>query len=218
MAVPPPLRPVGERGVLVELPGNATVRKLATVARHRLAGLEDVVAGHETVLLVWEPGRRPPGDLGLRLAELLGSAPTGTAAGVVEIPVSYDGPDLAAVAEGCGLSAEEVVRRHLAPTYEVGFIGFAPGFAYLLGGDPAVRPPRRDVPRERVPARALALAGEYCAVYPSASPGGWNLIGTAHVDPFDLAREPQALLQTGTRVRFVEADAAGSRDPSVGAP
>lgn len=204
MAVPPPLRPVGERGVLVELPGNATVRKLVGVARDRIAGLEDVVAGHETVLLVWEPGRKPPGDLGTRLAELLGSASTVRAADLIELPVAYDGPDLAAVADHCGWSTEEVVRRHLAATYEVGFIGFAPGFAYLLGGDPALRPPRRDVPRERVPARSLALAGEYCAVYPAASPGGWNLIGTAQVDPFDLHREPQALLQTGARVRFVE--------------
>lgn len=204
MAVPPPLRPVGERGVLVELPGNATVRKLATVARDRIAGLEEVVAGHETVLLVWEPGRKPPGDLGTRLAELLGSAATAHATEVVEIAVTYDGPDLAVVAGHCGLSPEEVVRRHLASTYEVGFVGFAPGFAYLLGGDPALRAPRRASPRERVPARSLALAGEYCAVYPAASPGGWNLIGTAHVDPFDLHRDPQALLQTGTRVRFVE--------------
>lgn len=204
MAVPPPLRPVGERGVLVELPGNATVRKLTAVVRDRIAGLEEVVAGHETVLLVWEPGRRPPGDLGSRLADVLGSASATRTADVVEIPVSYDGPDLATVAERCAMSPDEVVRRHLASTYEVGFVGFAPGFAYLLGGDPELRPPRRDSPRERVPARSLALAGEYCAVYPAASPGGWNLIGTAHVDPFDLAREPKALLGTGDRVRFVE--------------
>lgn len=205
MAVPPVMRPAGERAVLVELPGNATVRKLATAVRSRIAGLEDVVAGHETVLLVWEPGRRPPGDLGMRLAELLGSAGAASTAGVVEIPVTYDGPDLASVAERCGMAPDEVVRRHLASTFEVGFVGFSPGFAYLLGGDPEVRPPRRDSPRERVPARSLALAGEYCAVYPAASPGGWNLIGRAHVDPFDLERDPQALLTTGARVRFVEA-------------
>lgn len=205
MAVPPALRPVGERAVLVELPGNATVRKLVAVARDRIAGLEEVVAGHETVLLVWEPGRRPPGDLGQRLADVLSAARVDRAGDIVEIPVTYDGPDLQAVADACRCTPDEVVRRHLAATYEVGFIGFAPGFAYLLGGDPALRPPRRDSPRERVPPRALALAGEYSAVYPAASPGGWNLIGTAHVTPFDLDRTPQALLQTGARVRFVEA-------------
>ena len=199
------LRLVGERAVLVELAGNATVRKLARAARSELAGLEDVVAGHETVLLVWEPGRRPPADLTVRLADLLGRAAREAAPAVVELPVVYDGPDLAAVAHACELSPEEVVRRHAAATYEVGFLGFAPGFAYLLGGDPVLRPPRRDSPRERVPARALAIAGEYSAIYPSASPGGWNLIGTAQLDPFDLERTPPALLQTGGRVRLVQA-------------
>ncbi|MBJ7471245.1 MAG: allophanate hydrolase subunit 1, partial [Solirubrobacteraceae bacterium] len=160
--------------------------------------------GHETVLLVWEEGRTPPADLRLRLQELLGTGATPGRTAVIEVPVSYDGPDLQAVATACGMSPEEVVRRHGSATYEVGFIGFAPGFAYLLGGDPALRPPRLASPRERVPAGSLAIAGEYCAVYPASSPGGWNLIGTAHVQAFDAAREPQALLQTGAQVRFVE--------------
>lgn len=198
------VRAVGERGVLVELPGNATARKLAALARDRLGGLEDVVAGHDTVLLVWEEGRVPPNDLRLRLGELLGTGAAPERSAVIEVPVSYDGPDLQAVATACSLSPEEVVRRHLAAAYEVGFIGFAPGFAYLLGGDPLLRPPRLASPRERVPAGALAIAGEYSAVYPAASPGGWNLIGTADVQAFDVAREPQALLRTGAQVRFVE--------------
>ena len=201
----PVLRPAGERGVLVELLGNASVRKLATLARDRLAGLEEVVAGHETVLLIWEEGRRPPRDLAVRLAELLGSPSNASESGTVEIPVTYDGPDLQAVAAACAVSPEEVVRRHQAASYEVGFIGFAPGFAYLLGGDPALRPPRLASPRLRVPAGSLAIAGEYTAVYPADSPGGWNLIGTAHVVAFDLAREPKALLRTGAHVRLVEA-------------
>lgn len=205
MAVPPVLRPAGERGVLVELAGNASVRKLAGVARTGIAGLEEVVAGHETVLLVWEEGRRPPKDLGLRLAELLGSAAVAVVRETIELPVTYDGPDLAAVARTCGFSPEEVVRRHQACTYEVGFIGFAPGFAYLLGGDPALRPPRLASPRPRVPAGSLAVAGEYTAVYPADSPGGWNLIGRASVPLFDLHREPAALLRTGARVRLVDA-------------
>ncbi len=204
MGRPPVLRPAGERGVLVELLGNASVRKLVVVARERLAGLEDVVAGHETVLLTWEEGRRPPHDLAARLGQILGSASTVAETATVEVPVTYDGPDVHAVAEVCAMSPEEVVRRHQAATYEVGFIGFAPGFAYLLGGDPALRPPRLASPRQQVPAGSLAIAGEYSAVYPADSPGGWNLIGRAHIQAFDLSREPQALLQTGARVRLVE--------------
>lgn len=201
----PVLRAAGERGVLVELLGNASVRKLVAVARDRLAGLEEVVAGHETVLLVWEEGRRPPRDLSVRLAEMLGGAGGTVAAASIQIPVTYDGPDLHAVATACDMSPEAVVRRHQAAVYEVGFIGFAPGFAYLLGGDPQLRPPRLASPRERVPAGSLAIAGEYSAVYPADSPGGWNLIGSAHVKPFDLTREPKALFQTGAHVRLVAA-------------
>lgn len=207
MSPAPNLRQAGERAVLVELPGNATVRKLAPLVRQALAGIEDVVAGHETLLITWEPGRRPPGDLAARLAQLLGGPPATAQAGELTVPVVYDGPDLALVADACAMSPEEVVRRHLESRFEVGFIGFAPGFAYLLGGDPALRPPRRSEPRERVPARSLAIAGEYSAVYPGPSPGGWNLIGTARLDPFVEDREPAALLRTGMRVRFVEATA-----------
>lgn len=200
------IRAAGERGALVELPGNATVRKLIRQLPQALAGLEEVVAGHETVLLVWEPGRRPPADLREQVERLLGpgAAVAVAVARHLDVPVIYDGPDLADVARHCGLSPEAFVRRHQATTFEVGFIGFSPGFAYLLGGDEALRPPRRDSPRERIPQGSLAIAGEYSAVYPAASPGGWNLIGRALVEPFDLGREPQALLHPGMRVRFVE--------------
>ena len=99
--------------------------------------------------------------------------------------MTYDGPDLAEVARACGVSPEEVVRRHVAATYTVAFLGFAPGFAYLIGGDESLRPGRRDEPRERVPVGAVALAGEYAAVYPRASPGGWQLIGSTELVMFD---------------------------------
>lgn len=205
MTIVPEIRPAGERAVLVVLPGNATVRKLARLLPRALAGIDEVVAGHETVLISWEPGRSAPADLADRLAVLLAGPSSAQPVGSIELPVVYDGPDLAAVADTCGMSAEEVVRRHLQSRFEVGFLGFAPGFAYLLGGDPSLRPPRRAEPRERVPAGALAVAGEYSAVYPSASPGGWNLIGRALVEPFVLDRDPAALLRTGMHVRFVEA-------------
>lgn len=207
MTIVPELRPAGERGVLVELPGNATVRKLARLAPRALAGVEDVVAGHETVLITWEAGRSAPPDLAARIAAILAGPSAAGDGGSIELPVVYDGPDLAAVAQACGVSPEEVVRRHRASRFEVGFLGFSPGFAYLLGGDPTLRPSRRAEPRERVPAGSLAIAGEYSAVYPSASPGGWNLIGRALVEPFSLDRDPPALLRTGMHVRFAEAAA-----------
>ncbi|AEE44984.1 5-oxoprolinase subunit B family protein [Cellulomonas fimi] len=127
---------------------------------------------------------------------------------VVRLDVVYDGEDLAEVAALTGLTPEEVVRRHTAATYTVAFGGFMPGFAYLVGLDPALRVPRRDSPRPRVPAGAVAVADEFTAVYPTATPGGWRLLGRCDAVLFDVARTPPALLVPGRRVRFVAAGRA----------
>jgi KipI family sensor histidine kinase inhibitor len=198
----PRIRPVGDRGVLVELGGNDEVHRFAALARKRHGDvLADVVAGHRTVLLAWH---RPPVDSGL-VAALAGAGDESGALPApdpVTVPVAYDGPDLGEVARLTGTSPEDVVRRHAAAEYRVAFIGFAPGFAYLLGGDPSLEVPRRDDPRERVPAGSVAVAGRYSAIYPAASPGGWRLIGRTSLLVFDPAREPPALLEPGTPVRF----------------
>ena len=123
-------------------------------------------------------------------------------ADVVRIPVVYDGPDLAEVADATGLTTREVVGLHTAATYRVDFCGFAPGFGYLSGLPEALHRPRRQTPRTRVPAGAVAIASHYSAVYPTASPGGWHLLGSTDVSMFDPARTPPALLAPGTRVRF----------------
>ena len=120
----------------------------------------------------------------------------------VEIPVVYDGADLEAVAQLAGLSAEEVVERHTAAEYAVAFIGFAPGFAYLIGGDERLAVPRLPKPRERVPAGSVAIAGPYSGIYPRDSPGGWRLLGRTSLTLFDPERAAPALLATGDRVRF----------------
>jgi KipI family sensor histidine kinase inhibitor len=116
--------------------------------------------------------------------------------------VTYDGPDLAEVASLTGLSEAAVVTAHTESVWTVGFGGFAPGFAYLTGGDPRLHVPRRGTPRPSVPAGSVGLAGEFSGVYPRSSPGGWQLIGHTDVDLFDVDRDPPALLQPGTRVRF----------------
>ncbi|MCL2465368.1 MAG: urea amidolyase family protein, partial [Micrococcales bacterium] len=122
----------------------------------------------------------------------------------VEIPVVYDGEDLAEVAALTGLAPDEVAARHAAGRYRVAFGGFMPGFAYLTGLDPVLVVPRRATPRTRVPAGAVAVAGQYAAVYPRATPGGWRLLGRTETVMFDLARdEHPALLMPGDEVRFV---------------
>lgn len=141
-------------------------------------------------------------------AGAVGSA--GAAAPVpIRIGVRYDGPDLADVAERTGLTVGELIAAHTGSVWRAAFAGFAPGFAYLAGGDPRLSVPRRAIPRTEIPAGAVGLAGEYCGIYPRRSPGGWQLIGSTDVVLWDEQRDPPALLAPGTEVRFVPVDAAG---------
>ncbi|HLO67907.1 MAG TPA: 5-oxoprolinase subunit PxpB, partial [Holophaga sp.] len=115
-----------------------------------------------------------------------------------------DGPDLEAVARHCGLAPEEVARRHAGATYRVHFLGFAPGFPYLGGLDPALAAPRLDAPRTRVPAGSVGIAGAQTGIYPLESPGGWRLIGRTPLVLFDPRRPEPCLLRPGDLLRFVE--------------
>ncbi len=197
------VRRAGERGVLLELQDNAAAVRVA----RRLAlefSLVDVVPGHRTVLVTWD--HEPPREDLLALAETaLLDDQAALAGATVEIPVRYDGPDLDEVGRLTGLSPEDVAARHTGAEYIVGFLGFAPGFAYLLGGDERLRVERRAEPRELVPAGSVALAGPYSGIYPRESPGGWQLIGGTTTVLFDTTRDPPALLSAGDRVRFVAA-------------
>ena len=199
------IRPAGERGALVELEDNAAVHALAAALEPRRGSeLEEIVPGDCTLLLVWNGEAPSPAAV----QELVAAAESGAlppAAEPVRLSVTYDGPDLAEVAAACSISTEEFVERHIAADYRVAFIGFAPGFAYLTGGDPGLRPPRRAEPRTRVPAGALAIAGPYSAVYPRESPGGWNLVGSCDARLFDPSQEQPALLVAGAAVRLVPA-------------
>ena len=195
------VRRAGEHGALIELADNAAAVR---VARRLLSepGLVDIVPGHRTVLVTWDG--EPPEVIELAEAALRDdqAPPTGAS---VEIPVRYDGPDLEEVARLTALSPEEVAARHLRAEYVVGFLGFAPGFAYLLGGDERLGVERRAEPRERVPAGSVGLAGPYSGIYPRESPGGWQLIGSTTAVLFDATRDSPALLSPGDRVRFVPA-------------
>ncbi|HEU4812648.1 MAG TPA: 5-oxoprolinase subunit PxpB [Xanthomonadaceae bacterium] len=147
-----------------------------------------------------ESSEVPPGDMDSRLR--------GNDGRVVEIPVRFggdDGPDLAAVAAAGGLSEPDTVARFCAPTYQVAMLGFAPGFPYLLGLDPALAMPRLDAPRTRVPAGSVAIGGAQAGIYPREGPGGWRLLGRTPLGLFDPTRDPPALLAPGHRVRFVPA-------------
>jgi KipI family sensor histidine kinase inhibitor len=186
--------------------GNGAATVAALIRAADLPGVIDVVPGAVTVLVSVEPGSWSLAGLAARLTELASAAAAVqvTAAGGVEtMDVCYDGPDLADMASLTGLSVAEVIARHQAAEYRVGWLGFAPGFAYLTGLDPLLAAvPRLDSPRQRVPAGSVAIAGGLAAVYPAASPGGWRLLGRTTARLWDPDRDPPALLTPGTRVRF----------------
>jgi KipI family sensor histidine kinase inhibitor len=213
--------PVGEGGLLLEVADLGAVLELAAVLRPLVGAAEgpwraltDVVPAARTVLLATREGA----DLAalhsavLALADSVrpgygsGAAPGAETAAMsheVEVAVVYDGPDLEEVARLTGLTPDEVVAAHTGTPWRVAFGGFAPGFAYLVGGNPRLAVPRRDTPRPRVPAGSVGLAGEYSGVYPRSSPGGWRLVGTTDAVLWDVDRDPPALLAPGSTVRFV---------------
>jgi KipI family sensor histidine kinase inhibitor len=189
------LVPVGRAAVLVEVASAADAVSLAEWCRTREAA-RDVVPGAQTVLL---DGVREPDVLPGLLA---GWRPSAAEPGpLVEVPVTLDGPDVADVASWWRCTAGEVGDRLASVELLSAFCGFAPGFAYLSGL--TVEVPRLATPRTRVPAGSVAVAGTWCGVYPTTSPGGWRILGHTDVELWDPARSQPALLAPGTRVRFV---------------
>ncbi|MFD4661355.1 5-oxoprolinase subunit PxpB [Kitasatospora sp. NPDC058444] len=198
------VRRVGDRALLVELPGTAEVAALYDwLSERREAGafgaVEELIPAARTLLL------DGVADVDA-VAALLRTARPATAGVVrgplVEVPTVYDGADLAGIAALWGVSEEAAVRIHTEAEYVVAFCGFAPGFGYLTGLPARYEVPRRATPRSSVPAGSVALAGPYTGVYPHPSPGGWQLIGRTALALWDADREPPALLAPGTRVRF----------------
>ena len=195
--------PSGSRALLLEFDSLEEV--LAQYAAFQEADLPvlDLVPAGRTILAV---GDRDVDlrALASRLADIGPGEHTGSAGAPIQVPVQYEGEDLSDAARLLGCSPEELVRRHQDEEWTVAFCGFAPGFGYLAGTKFSWDTPRRESPRTKVPPGSLALAGEFTGVYPRESPGGWQLIGHALVDVFDLDRDPPALLVPGAAVRFVE--------------
>ncbi|MDG9719597.1 allophanate hydrolase subunit 1 [Streptomyces sp. DH24] len=205
--------PVGDTALLVEVASGEEAEALhAELLRRRAEGslaAREIVPAARTVLL---DGVADPARLASELtaAEVPPAPPR--AREVIELPVRYDGPDLADVAALWGVPEEEVARVHAGTEFRVAFCGFAPGFGYLTGLPARYDVPRRATPRTAVPAGSVALAGPYTGVYPRSSPGGWQLIGTTDAVLWDHARVPAALLSPGTRVRFVPVSAGNTPD------
>lgn len=195
----------GDRALMVQCGSTAEVLAWADALRAAaIPGVVDVVPAARTVLVKLD-GPRYQGVVRQRLRKMRVDAAPGAASerrADVVIDVVYDGPDLAEVADRTGLTIAAVIDAHTAAPWRVGFSGFAPGFAYLVDGDPRLRVPRRPEPRTSVPAGSVGLAGEFSAVYPRQSPGGWQLIGHTDAVLWDLQRPNPALLAQGMWVQF----------------
>ena len=202
------IRDYGDRALLIDCDSTSAVAALAAALREgRLPGVVDIVPGARTVLVTVAEANA----LASVRTRLTGypvaspAPPPAPGAADVVIDVVYDGPDLAEVAGLLDMDPEEVVAAHTGTPWRVGFGGFAPGFAYLVDGDPRLAVPRRAEPRTRVPTGSVALAGEFSGIYPRASPGGWQIIGRTDAVLWDTDRDPPALLTPGMWVRFRDA-------------
>jgi KipI family sensor histidine kinase inhibitor len=213
----PRILPVGESAFTVEF-GNAVdadlnrrVHALDALLRDRpIPGIRETVPTYRALLVRYEPAEADAATLQAALRAALRAAqdvaPAAAHGRCVELPVRYGGdpgPDLADVAAHCGLPAAEVIARHTAGTYTVAMLGFAPGFAYLLGLPPELAAPRLPSPRQRVPPGSVGIAGAQTGVYALPTPGGWRIIGRTSAPLFDPHRDDPFLLHAGDRVRFV---------------
>lgn len=197
----------GER---IELALVARIQQAAQALQAQLNGrLLDLVPSYTTLLLRYDLTKDDLASLMADVAPILNNLPPEpTSQGdveIIEVPVWYDarvGPDLPRIAQRSGLSEQEVIRQHCSQPYHVFAIGFAPGFAYLGEVPESLATPRLATPRAKVPAGSLGIADTQTALYPLASPGGWNLIGRTPVTLFDPARTPASLLHAGQRVQF----------------
>lgn len=196
------LLPCGPDALLVEVASLDEVDAVrAGVQAAALPEIVELVPAARTVLVAVRHGAGLDGVRGALSDVDLTAVPERSRRSVT-LPVRYDGPDLSLVAETAGCNVEAVVSLHSSAVYIVAFSGFAPGFGYLTGLAPELQQPRLERPRERVPAGAVGIAGEFTGAYPRPSPGGWRLVGTTDAELFDPHRERPALLSPGDEVRI----------------
>jgi KipI family sensor histidine kinase inhibitor len=174
----------------------------------RIAGIRDVVPTYRSVAVYFDPLQTDQPRLAGTLERLAAQpVPPGTRRRVaIQIPVCYGGeygPDLATVAAFAGLAEADVIALHAGATYRVMMLGFTPGFAYMGLVDARIAAPRLDTPRPRVARGSVGIAQQQTGIYPSETPGGWQLIGRTPARPFDLGRPDPFLFHAGDEVRFM---------------
>ena len=177
------------------------------INRARIPAVRELVPAFTTLTVHYDPCQMTYDLLWAELEQCLCHLAVGInkSARVVEIPVCYDAafaPDLAEVADYCGLTTREVIQRHCQAEYRVYFLGFSPGFPYLGGMDPGISCPRRDSPRLEIPAGSVGIADSQTGIYPLETPGGWQLIGRTPLTLINLNDPQPTLLQPRDQIRF----------------
>lgn len=213
--MPPIIRHLGDRGLLIELgtgidPAiNRRVKRLhRIITRERLHGVVETVPAYASLLVVFDPLQAAPEALKRHIAGMCDFEDQSVAEqrAVVEIPVVYGGkagPDLDTVAAYHGLPVEDVIGLHTGTVYRVYMIGFTPGFPYMGELPEALDTPRRDTPRTHIPKGSVAIAQRQTGIYPVVSPGGWQIIGRTPLTLFDPRKETPSFLTMGDAVRFI---------------
>jgi inhibitor of KinA len=193
---------LAELGTRLDTALNTRAIALAAALKKR-RDVRQAVAGYASVTVQFDPDQATHESLAAAIKRLAAKRPPMTEPGRLHrIPVTYDGPDIAEVAEGLKLSRKEIVELHTRPIYRVFLVGFVPGWAYLGPLPEELELPRRHVPRTQVPAGSVAIAGRQSGIYPLPTPGGWHLIGRTTVKLFLPDSDPPCLFRAGDRVKF----------------
>lgn len=214
------IAPAGDAALVLELPQridpdiNARVIAIAAGLRRRCGtAIRDAVVGYATLTVYFDPLVVDTAWLEAEIRAAAGQQEDdeaendarGAPAPDVEVPVCYGGelgPDLPEVAAFGACTPEDVISLHAGATYRVYMMGFVPGFAYMAAVDPRIAAPRRPAPRASVPAGSVAIAGPQTGIYPSDTPGGWNIIGRTSLKPYDPVRPAPFTFRAGDTVRF----------------
>ncbi len=209
------IKPCGETAILIDLndadgnPLTAAMRLREAIdvacATGHLVGITEVIPAAATLLIHLDPTIMPAAEIAeiithLDLSPFL--AQTTQRTSLIEIPVSYNGPDLESLANHLGIAPKRLIQLHGELQWTAAFGGFAPGFMYLVCEEFPFTVPRLESPRAAIPAGSVALAGSFSAVYPQQSPGGWQLIGHTDLLMWNTKRRNPSLIQPGDTVRF----------------
>jgi len=210
----PLIKPLGDAALTVEFENiiredvNRRVMELdKKLKQENIPEIQETIPSYRALLVYYDPLKSTFAKLRRKIKELdrKKTEAEDFCGKTVDIPVCYGGSfgeDLAYVAAYCGLSREDVIRIHSAGKYRIYMLGFLPGFPYLGGMDPKLVTPRLKTPRTKIPAGSVGIGGAQTGIYPSASPGGWQLIGRTPVRTYDPERDPQILYEPGDYIRF----------------